>query len=413
MTTVYHTPIAVAAPVNASIVNAPLSQLDTALGTLNTTVSSLSTTVTNLLNGAQAFTQLNLGAPTTLTISAGAVAAVRTRHFIGTEAAAALDQLDTISGGAEGDVLRIQALNAGQVVQVTHNVGNIYLNSEADIYLDNTRKFLDLMYDASSSRWIEQPSIPVMRGVLATTVYPFSKLKLPEGVIRASGGFAANNMPFLSIMPRPDKRVFFMEKAAAATYESIGMAAGTNAGAGAVTAANQTDSVYVNQAIGAVTATFGGRRSTTFNLLRRQYNPYFAVLMRTSTDITNIRFWIGLCQAQVTNVDTLAISTAFAGFRYSSVAVDPAWMAVTSDGVPAQTNLSTGVGVAASTAYLFELYVDSATGIIYFSVNGSTPVSIATTLPPAATELGWTVSAITTTATAKNILIGRVFGDFN
>lgn len=411
MTTVYHTPISVGAPVNASIVNAPLSSLDTAIGAANVQISSLSATITNLVGGGSSFTQLSLGATTTLTITTGAVTAVRSRHLIGNEGAVALDQLDTINGGADGDILRIQALNAAQVVQVRHNIGNVYLAAETDVYLDNVRKYLDLMYDATNSRWIEQPNTPVIRGVLSATKYAIPVLKIPDALIRTSGGFSGTSMPFLSIAPRPDVRGFVMEKSAAATYESMGMAAGTSAGAGALTNSNQADTVYTNQAIGAVIGTFGGRRSTTFNLLRPQYNPYFAAIIRTGADITNIRFWIGLCQAQVTNVDALLINTSFLGFRYSTVAVDPGWMAVTNDGVPAQTVLTTGVGIAASTAYLLEAYFDDAAQIAYFSVNGSTPVTIATTLPPSADDMGWTASAITTTATAKQFLFGRFYAE--
>lgn len=414
MTTIYHTPISVGAPVNASVVNAPLSQLDSAINNLNTSVSGLSASVTNILNGATPFVQLNLGATTTLTIAAGAITVSRTRHLVDTEAAAALDQLDTINGSADGDVLRIQVVSAARVVQVRHNVGNIYLAGEADIYLDDVRKALELVYDSTNSRWTERIQSPVVKGVISTTPFTALEMRMPDSIISSSGGFAGNNMPFLSIQPRPDKRGRFAEYASAAAYASDGMAAGTNAGAGALTNSNQADSVYVNQAIANVAGTFGGRRSSTFNLWRRQYNPYFAALMRTDPTITNIRFWIGITQAQVTNVDALAINTAFMGFRYSTVAADPAWMAVCADSSgAAQTNLTTGVGISASTAYLFEVYVDSSNGIVYFMVNRSTPVSIATNLPAVGTDLGWTVSAITTTATAKNILISRVYGDFN
>lgn len=412
MSTIYHTPISVGAPVNAAIVNAPLSSLDTAINNANTNITTNTTAIANILAGATGFTQLSLGTTSDKTIAGGIITADKSRHRLDTEGAAATDDLDTISGGAAGDVLRISIVNGARIVRLKHNTGNIYLASEADLWLDSTSKFIDLMYDANVSKWVQDLQHPIIRGVISSTQYPLVKMKVPDSLITVSGGQSANNTPFLSIQPRPDKRTFFAEFASAALLESIGMAAGTNAGAGAVTNSNQTDSRYINQAIANVAGTFGGRRSSTFNLTRRQYNPYFAVLMRTSTDITNIRFWIGLTQAQVTNVDTLAAATAFIGFRYSTVAADPAWMAVTNSGA-AQSTLTTGVGATISTAYLFEVYVDDANGICYFSVNGSTPVSLNTNLPGATQDLGWTVSAITTTATAKNILISRVYSDSN
>lgn len=411
MSTIYHTPISVGAPVNASIVNAPLSQLDAAINTLNTTVTTTNTSIANLIAGVTAFTQLNLGAPTNITITAGVISITKSRHRVDTEGAAATDDLDTINGGAEGDVLHLQIVNSARVVVIKHNTGNIYLSGGLDYTLSDTRERLSLVYDATTARWMQQVSIhPYISGIVDTTRYRADSIRLPDRIIRTSGGFAAANNPLLSIMPRPDKRKFAAEFSSAAAFEALGMAAGTSAGAGALTNSNQTDSSYVNQAIGAVAATFGGRRSTTFNITRRQYNPYFAALMRTDPTITNIRFWVGLCAAQVTNVDTLV--TSFFGFRFSTVVPDTNWQAVTNTGA-AQTTADTGVVVAASTAYLFELYVDDTGGICYFSVNGSTPVSINATLPAAATDLGWTVTAITTTATAKNILISRAYVDFN
>lgn len=413
MSTNYHTPIAVAAPVNAAIVNAPLGTLDAAITAQVALTTALSNDLTDIKDGTNQFIQLRLNTPTTLTIAAGAVTVNRNRHYIDTEGAAATDDLTTMSGGVEGDIVRIQIVSSARKVVVKHGTGNILLLYDIDYTITSTTEYMEFMYDATLANWIQQPHVPIIRGIWDSVSRVASTLRVPDYAIRASGGWSDTNSPVLSLMTRPDKRAFLLEQASAATYASVGMAAGTNAGAGAVTNSNQTDASYVNQAIGAVAGTFGGRRSTTFNLLRPQYQPYMAFLMRTPATVTGMRFWIGACQAQVTNVDTLAINTSFCGFRYSTVAADPAWMAVTNDGVPAQTELTTGAGFAASTVYLFEIFLDSAGGDAYFSVNGSTPVSISTTLPPAADDMGWTCSAITTDAVVKNMLISRVYADWN
>jgi hypothetical protein len=84
-------------------------------------------------------------------------------------------------------------------------------------------------------------------------------------------------------------------------------------------------------------------------------------------------------------------------------------MGVTKDATTQATPVSTGVGAAVSTAYDLEIWVDSANGIVYFSVNGSTPVSLSSNLPQTTTELGFMVTGITTTASAKTFDISRIY----
>ena len=57
----------------------------------------------------------------------------------GSEASAATDDLDTISGGVDGDIIILSTVNSGRDVVVKHATGNIQcgsdrtLNSVADI----------------------------------------------------------------------------------------------------------------------------------------------------------------------------------------------------------------------------------------------------------------------------------------
>lgn len=411
MTQNYHTPIPLASPANSAVLNAPLAQLDSQITTNATNISTNTTDITNLKNGTDSIRQLRFDADTTLTIASGAVTVTQTMHLIDTESAAASDDLETISDGSETDMLVIRIADASRVVTVKHNTGNIYLSGQQDVVLNDTRKCLALYWDGT--RWFEALSHVSLRDEWTSTLYNAAEILVPRGSIKTYGlGYAANR-PRLNFMPRPSSRISVMEKAAAATYASIGMAAGTNTGAGAVTEANNTDSVYVQQAIAASAGTFGGRRSSTFDLFRRQHNPYFHAKIRTGTDVANTRLWCGIFSAAVTNVDTVAGATEAAAFRYSTVAGDAGWMGVTKDATTQATPVSTGVGVAVSTAYDLEIWVDSGNGVVYFSVNGSTPVSLSSNLPQTTTELGWMVTAITTTASAKTFDISRVYVEFD
>lgn len=98
--------------------------------------------------------QLVFSASTELTIASGAVTAgVKTFYRIDTESDAASDDLDTINGGAAGEMLIIRAENTGRTVVVT-TAGNIVTPNAASIALDETYKMLWLIYDGGLSKWV-------------------------------------------------------------------------------------------------------------------------------------------------------------------------------------------------------------------------------------------------------------------
>jgi hypothetical protein len=88
-----------------------------------------------------------------LTIATGAVAAVGNFHVVDTEAAAASDDLDTISGGVDGQILVIRAANSSRTVVVKDGTGNIQCGG--DFSLDNTQDTITLMYDGTLTAWLE------------------------------------------------------------------------------------------------------------------------------------------------------------------------------------------------------------------------------------------------------------------
>jgi len=98
---------------------------------------------------------LGLGAPTTLTIATGAVTATRSYHKIDTEAAAASDDLDTINGGVDGNILILRCVASARDVVVRDNAGNIQLAGGVNFTLGNLRDRLVLQYDAEAAEWLE------------------------------------------------------------------------------------------------------------------------------------------------------------------------------------------------------------------------------------------------------------------
>ena len=75
-------------------------------------------------------------APSVSTIVAGEVTALGLDLMIDTEAGAATDDLDTINGGASGQILRVSAENDTHTVVLKNGTGNLTLS--ADVVLDSS-----------------------------------------------------------------------------------------------------------------------------------------------------------------------------------------------------------------------------------------------------------------------------------
>ena len=94
---------------------------------------------------------IGLGAPVELTISGGAVTKTKGYHTIDTESDAATDDLDTISGGSDGDVIFLQANHTDRTIVLKNETGNIHCG--ADLHLENTHQVVALMYNAATTDW--------------------------------------------------------------------------------------------------------------------------------------------------------------------------------------------------------------------------------------------------------------------
>jgi hypothetical protein len=90
-----------------------------------------------------------------VTISSGAVTVTRTRHKVDTQSDAATDDLDTINGGQDNQLLILSQQANSKDVTVTE-IGNINLNiTDGNFTFNNTRSILTLIYDSSLGKWNE------------------------------------------------------------------------------------------------------------------------------------------------------------------------------------------------------------------------------------------------------------------
>lgn len=108
-----------------------------------------------------------LGASSELTIATGAITATGAHHTVDTEGDAASDDLETINGLDDGDMVLIVAEDAARTVVVKHGVGNIRLNGGVDFDLDNTEK--GVLFIKSGS-YVIGVGVPVTSGAGSGTV---------------------------------------------------------------------------------------------------------------------------------------------------------------------------------------------------------------------------------------------------
>jgi len=373
MTTNHHTPIAIGAPANASTFNTPLGQLDDAITDLATDVSdavsdvaSLNTTVTNLLAGASGFSQLNLSTTTTLTISSGAITVTRTRHLVDTEASASYDDLDTINGGVAGDVLVLQSVTSARIVMVKHGTGNIFLNGY-DVFLDNPRKALTLLYDGTL--WV----------LLGEAPKPID---------------------------RRQARIAFIDGA------SVVVAHPAISSSGTATNSFEAEGAYTNYASAATTSSLAGIAGVGSAILQPRSNPVMTLWIKTGSSIAGMRWYIGFHTGSIYGAGDNLAGTGVSGvvLRYSTVAGDAGFRPVTSNGTT-QTVGTALHTLAISTVYKIQIAIIN--GVAYFSINDSVPTVVSATMPSSTASCGWSSHLQTQENVAKSVMYKQILLEMN
>ena len=154
----------------------------TEFGYIGTLSSDIQTQVTAKVSKTDAaFT-----ASTELTISGGAITRTQALHTVDTEADAASDNLDTISGGADGNIQFIRANHTDRTVVVTES-GNIVIPQGTTISLDDNIKTLLLVYDGTLTKWVV---VNVLPDSLSISEITLGGIILGDSTPDAAGEFA-------------------------------------------------------------------------------------------------------------------------------------------------------------------------------------------------------------------------------
>lgn len=97
---------------------------------------------------------LSLGPSVTKTISSGAITVGDASYIRVAGEGGSADDLDTINGGNEGDILVLRSASTPVDITVKHGTGNILLNGETDFVLSSARDSLVLICN-SAGEWTE------------------------------------------------------------------------------------------------------------------------------------------------------------------------------------------------------------------------------------------------------------------
>lgn len=94
---------------------------------------------------------LRIGAPTELTIAGGVITVTQTHHLVDTQADAASDDLDTISGLVANQLYVLRPADGSRTVVVKHATGNIRCVNNADITLDDAHDLVFVLSDGTTA----------------------------------------------------------------------------------------------------------------------------------------------------------------------------------------------------------------------------------------------------------------------
>lgn len=185
---------------------------------------------------------------------------------------------------------------------------------------------------------------------------------------------------------------------------------GNAAVAGAADGDNdQTDGTYIRFTTAASGGSAAGAQ-TNRDGPQTRHNPKLFMQMRTGADVTSIRFWFGLSTNLLANVDDIGGSSEYAMIRYSTVAADPGFMAVTRNGTT-QTVHGKIADVLSNTPYLMK--IEKLAGNNWqFDINGSKRIVSSEIPGPTAKFHSFVSQIFTQVASARSYLVSSVYGQY-
>lgn len=164
------------------------------------------------------------------------------------------------------------------------------------------------------------------------------------------------------------------------------------------------DTLNVNGSNGSLSGASGAWRGW-------EYDFDFVFHIRIGASVADVRFWVGLSTAGVSDVDTIGSGANGAiMFRFSTTVPDTGWVGYSSNAagnsVTAQVN-----AIAANTGYRLRIrFVRSGTPTIYYSVNDGTEISKTTNVPATAINSFYLIGMTAKAAAVKTMGYSEING---
>lgn len=168
---------------------------------------------------------------------------------------------------------------------------------------------------------------------------------------------------------------------ATAVFTAVGLGGTLNSN-GTASMSVDADYHYISYSTGTGGNTEGGLDVATADDVRLSWLPDVTIQFKTgpsATDIAAVRIFVGL--ANVTNLNADTGANNMIAFRYSTNVPDTNWMAFTRDNAGGSTATSTGVAVAANTAYKFRIVATSTTTVDFYINDVLTNTGVTANLP--------------------------------
>lgn len=227
--------------------------------------------------------------------------------------------------------------------------------------------------------------------------------------IAASGNLTCAPIAVVDL-PTVERHELWMQPSNTGASSLTGVGIGAPTASGTNTAYVDASGLYLQNTSGSVSGTPSNIRLS--GIAQTRMLPDATFVVRTGTDHTNVRIWIGLASGTssfCTNVgasdDPSGCSALAFGWSSSESAF---WRVYTNDGTTTGSRTATSVAMTTDTRYVLRIEVVS-TSSVRFYINGTLVATQTTELPASSTDVGLYFEQTPLEAVAKTIRVAKFY----
>jgi hypothetical protein len=194
------------------------------------------------------------------------------------------------------------------------------------------------------------------------------------------------------------------------TYGQAGMRSVGGIGTVSPVVNDQTDTCYaVCTTNASINTTSGVNTTSGFGCRLRTYAQTWVWNIKTGSSLSLLRVWALAANAAIIPTADIPASTGLIGFRYSTNAADPGWIGMAADNTGTAYS-TTGLIASIAPSTVYQLVMTYVAGVVSFSVNGSAPQTLSSTLPSTTTTLSSFLFGVATAdGNAKTVYFKSLF----